>query len=523
MGVVAVLVAVLFPAVTSAETPSGDVPGVLAVGDDVGYVSLQPGRLLDTRPGAGTVDGLFAGGGAVGPSSTLELTVVGRGGVPATGVGAVVLNITATQPTASGFVTVHPTGAALPNASNLNFVAGQTTPNLTIARVGDGGNVSLFNFAGDTHLIADVVGWFPGTASVTGAPATAVSVGGTFSCALLVEATIKCWGRNNVGMLGNGTLVASDTPVPVTGITTAVSITSGDAHSCALLANGTIQCWGVNFSAELGDGTVASPDSPTPIQVVGINNARSINVGPGGHHTCAALTDGRVKCWGWNEFGQLGDGTRITYRGIEPGAVGGIDNAVSVSAGYTHSCAVLANGTVKCWGDNRFGQLGDGGTVSWAPAPLSVVGITNAVAVSSGGYHSCALLADRTLRCWGQNGGGELGNGGVPATSSTPVVVPGIANVTSLGAGYANTCVVIGNATLRCWGIGWLGDGSQSISKVPVVVAGIANGASVVGGIGHTCAVLADRRIKCWGFNQFGQVGDGTHITRSTPVSVYGL
>jgi hypothetical protein len=122
---------------------------------------------LETRAGLPTIDGLFDGGGAVGHGQTLDLTVTGRGGVPATGVGAVVLNVTATEPTASGFVTVYPTGTQRPNASNLNFVAGQTTPNLVIAKVGDGGKVSLFNFAGSTHLIADVVGWYPSSASVS--------------------------------------------------------------------------------------------------------------------------------------------------------------------------------------------------------------------------------------------------------------------------------------------------------------------------------------------------------------------
>jgi Domain of unknown function (DUF4282)/Protein of unknown function (DUF2510) len=135
--------------------------------DDVGFVSLQPARLLETRPGLSTVDGLFNGVGAVGPGATLDLTVVGRGGVPATGVGAVVLNITATEPTAAGYVTVFPTGPDRPTASNLNFVPGQTTANLTIAKVGAGGQVSLFNFAGSTHLIADVVGWFPTLSTFT--------------------------------------------------------------------------------------------------------------------------------------------------------------------------------------------------------------------------------------------------------------------------------------------------------------------------------------------------------------------
>ena len=122
---------------------------------------MQPARLLETRAGLTTVDGLFAGGGAVAGGTSLDLTVVGRGGVPATGVGAVVLNVTATAPTGAGFVTVYPTGAPRPTASNLNFVPGQTTPNLVIAKVGAGGKVTLFNSNGATDLIADVVGWFP--------------------------------------------------------------------------------------------------------------------------------------------------------------------------------------------------------------------------------------------------------------------------------------------------------------------------------------------------------------------------
>ena len=129
--------------------------------DDVSFTSLDPARLLDTRSGATTIDGVFAGGGAPGQSSSVDLTVVGRGGVPASGVGAVVLNVTATEPTGSGFITAYPTGTQRPNASNLNFVAGQTTPNLVITKVGADGKVTLFNSAGSTHLIADVVGWFP--------------------------------------------------------------------------------------------------------------------------------------------------------------------------------------------------------------------------------------------------------------------------------------------------------------------------------------------------------------------------
>ena len=140
------------------------------------FVGLQPARLLDTRAGLSTIDGQFNGVGAVKPYGTLDLTVVDRGGVPAAGVGSVVLNITATEPTAASFVTVFPTGRIRPTASNLNFVAGQTTPNLVIAKVGAGGKVSLFNLAGNVHLVADVVGWLPaGPNQLASGTATAVA------------------------------------------------------------------------------------------------------------------------------------------------------------------------------------------------------------------------------------------------------------------------------------------------------------------------------------------------------------
>ncbi|MEJ7765550.1 MAG: hypothetical protein WKF86_08650, partial [Acidimicrobiales bacterium] len=136
-----------------------DVAGWFPVGSD--YNTVLPARLMDTRPGASTTDGISAAGGAVGPGATRTLTVTGRGGVPASGVGAVVLNITATGPTAGGFLTVFPADATRPNASNLNFVPGQTIPNLVIARVSAGGQVSIYNSSGSTHLIADVAGWLP--------------------------------------------------------------------------------------------------------------------------------------------------------------------------------------------------------------------------------------------------------------------------------------------------------------------------------------------------------------------------
>jgi len=196
---------------------------VSAAGDDVGYTSLQPARLLDTRAGSPTIDGAFAGGGALGQGGVVNLTVVGRGNVPTTGVGAVVLNVTATSPTASGFVTVYPYGAQRPNASNLNFVTAQTTPNLVITKVGANGQVALFNSAGNTHLVADVVGWFPSSSSYTsllparlldtraGSPTIdgAFAGGGALGQGGVVNLTVV--GRGNVPATGVGAVVLNVT------------------------------------------------------------------------------------------------------------------------------------------------------------------------------------------------------------------------------------------------------------------------------------------------------------------------
>ena len=386
---------------------------VSAAGDDVGYTSLQPARLLDTRAGSPTIDGAFAGGGALGQGGVVNLTVVGRGNVPTTGVGAVVLNVTATSPTASGFVTVYPTGTQRPNASNLNFVTGQTTPNLVITKVGANGQVALFNSAGNTHLIADVVGWFPSASPTPAVSNVTISAGANHSCALLADTTIKCWGNNFAGQLGDGTNIGSNTPVTVTGLSGATQISIGSYHSCALLANGTIKCWGFNGDGQLGNAAFPMVAN-TPVTVTGITGATQISAG--GNHSCALLADTTIKCWGNNGYGTNIDSNALV-------TVTGITGATQISAGSAHSCALLANAAVKCWGYNGTGQLGNGNRFD-ANTPLTVIGTAGATQISAGGFHSCALLADTTIRCWGNNVEGALGDG-TNTDSNTPVAVIG--------------------------------------------------------------------------------------------------
>jgi alpha-tubulin suppressor-like RCC1 family protein len=278
--------------------------------------------------------------------------------------------------------------------------------------------------------------------------ATAVAAGYKHSCALLQNGTVKCWGDNSYGELGNGNTVLqsqrggpstahSSVPVTVTGISTAIAITSSDGyHSCAVLQGGTVKCWGDNSNGQIGNGTRNT--ATTPVAVTGITNA--VAVSSGDFHTCALLADGTIRCWGLNFSGQLGDGTG--WDSDTPVQVSGISTAAAVSVGVIHTCAVLQDGTARCWGYNSNGQIGDGTTTDrWAPAAVS--GITTAIgAVAAGNNDSCVVLQGGVVKCWGMNPYGELGNG-TTADAHTPSTVAGLTvtwsssntNVATINAG----------------------------------------------------------------------------------------
>ncbi len=407
-----------------------DVAGWFAEGAT--FTSFAPRRLLDTRPGAPTVDGQESGGGSVGPGATRSLPVLGRGGVPASGVSAVVLNVTVVDPTSAGYVTVFPSGEPRPTASNVNFPAGRTVPNLVFAKVGGDGAVDLFNASGSAHVVVDVAGWFP-----TASP-TAVAAGGSHTCSLVADRTLRCWGKGQYGALGNGAAVEADLPVTVKDITTATAVASGDSgFSCALLADGTVRCWGHNDQGQVGDGTTS--DRSVPVPVSGITTAIAISAGAS--HACAVLADGTVRCWGANVSGQLGNGS--TSGSPVPVLAEGVADATAVSAASMQTCVVIEGGTVRCWGDNYFGSLGDGTTTSSSTAVV-VQGVDTAVAVAGGTGQQCALLLDHTVRCWGLGASGRLGNGGT-TSSSIPVAVQGITTAVAISAGAARPA--------RCWPI----------------------------------------------------------------------
>jgi alpha-tubulin suppressor-like RCC1 family protein len=317
--------------------------------------------------------------------------------------------------------------------------------------------------------------------AVTGiTAATRVAAGDDDTC-VIVSGGVRCWGDNWSGQLGIGSRDGDGhgLPTAVTGISTATDVAINSDHACAVLSNGSVRCWGRNDSGQLGNG--ATTDSFTPVAVKGITTATTVAVGYGS--TCVRVSTGGIKCWGDNSSGQLGNGTfRSSLAAV---SVAGITTAITVAGGGPTNCARLSGGAIRCWGSNFAGELGrgtsdeQGGPASATDAtPMAPKGITTSVALGSGGGASCVVLTGGSARCWGANGDwrypyGEWQN---PRSFDTaPVIVPGVSSATSVTAGGGHACARLGDGSVRCWGnneLGQLGDGSPAIVVAPGTVAG---------------------------------------------------
>jgi alpha-tubulin suppressor-like RCC1 family protein len=362
------------------------------------------------------------------------------------------------------------------------------------------------------------------TPSVSG-KASSIAAGHSHTCAVTGSGGVKCWGNNEHGELGNGTWSSSPVPVDVTGLKTGVrSVVAGWGHTCALTTSGGVKCWGYNQNGELGNG--ANNKSNTPVDVRGLTaGVKSLEAGD--DHTCAVLESGGVKCWGFNEYGQLGDGTAVD-RNAPVDVQGIIPQVVMIAAGWGHTCALTSQGSVKCWGNNHYGQVGDGSSIENLHTPVNVAGLTYGMkAISADGGHTCALLERGVLVCWGNNKYGQLGDG-TAEVREVPVPVVGLTtDIARVVAGWNHTCVVKTSGDLVCWGwnyYGQLGNGIRTTSTRPVDAGELVYGVTDLAiGWGHTCAITDAGGVQCWGLNDMGQIGDGSTTDAFLPVDVLGL
>ena len=345
-----------------------------------------------------------------------------------------------------------------------------------------------------------------------------IAGGEAHTCARNSAGAVACWGSNSNGQLGNGeggTNAYKNTPVAVLALTNAVAIATGNYHTCAVLSTGEAKCWGKNDIGQLGDNSTT--DRHTPVAVSALTDA--VAIAAGAYHTCALLSTGGAKCWGFNNLGQLGNGEGGPNTDkTTPVTVLALTDAVALAAGNSHTCALLGNGRVKCWGYNNYGQLGDGATNDQSNnnTARAVLGIDKAVAITTGHSHTCAVLKNGEVKCWGATSF-NYGN--------TPVAVLELTGAVAIAAGDGHTCAVLNTGGAKCWGVdsnGQLGDGGSNTNQnTPVDVLDLTGTVAIASGNYHTCALLSNGRVKCWGRNNGGQLGDGTfNANQDTPVDV---
>jgi alpha-tubulin suppressor-like RCC1 family protein len=342
-------------------------------------------------------------------------------------------------------------------------------------------------------------------------------------------------GLDPIAMVAVGTGTASPTATPVPATATLVSpagvtftrLAVGKAHSCALDSGGTPYCWGWNNDGELGDGTFTDHRIPMPVGA-----GRAFNSLVAGYfHTCGLAPDGTAYCWGANGFGQLGTGIDNFHdHETTPVAVIGGLTFTSIVAGGNHTCALTVGGTAYCWGWNLSGELGDG-TRTNRVVPVAVSGGQTFTSLFAGYSHSCGLTLGGAAYCWGENNWGQVDGILVPtqawAYKTSPVAVAGGLTFMSLAAGLNHTCGLTSHGMAYCWGVdgnGQLGAGLNGGATLngPVPVLGGLTFTRLAAGEQHTCGLATDGTAYCWGVNQLGELGDGTATARAAPVAVSG-
>ena len=344
------------------------------------------------------------------------------------------------------------------------------------------------------------------------------------------QTNLMGWGDNRYGQLGVGAFdtaapYSRSAPTAVSGIPNITALADGFYHSVALAADGTVWTWGYNDYGELGVGAfdvVAPYGRNAPTQIPHFTGV--IAVAAGTNHSLALKSDGSVWAWGWNIFGQLGDGSGVNQNA--PVKINGLTNVIAIAAGGVHSLALLADGSIMAWGGNSYGELGDGTTTNRA-TPLLV---WSGTAIACGQYHSLAKHTSGRIYAWGSNANGQLGDG-TTTSRQTPTPVPGLAGTAFFTAGAFSSFAIENDGTV--WGWGWnaygqIGDGTTTDRLVPARTKNLTNAIAIASGQAHCLALKADGTVWTWGWNAYGQAGSGAFATvapfgNTTPQQVLSI
>ena len=435
------------------------------------------------------------------------------------------LTITWSAPSASSVVVRRAEGATAPDSPTAGTGVTSTGSTATDTGLRPGSTYSYATFA------VDSAGRVSSATTVTGTTTAVsqISAGWKHTCAVIDDGTIQCWGDNTEGQLGNGSFGGTPGTVTVSGITTATAVTAGTQHTCALLSDGAARCWGTGADGALGYNSATASAVPVP---VALGDGKAFTISAGNGFTCASMFGGTARCWGLGSAGQMGNGFTDSPN-LTPTPVSDITTASAISAGEGGTACVRLGGglagQVRCWGYNGDSQVGDPRPPAAenikTPFTVDAVALPDAAGVSMGRVHACANTDGGTVKCWGGNDAGQLGNGAPGPDSAIPVDT-GLSGVTNVSAGEDSSCARLSDATVRCWGFngkGQVGDGSLADRATPTPVSTLADATDVSVGHWFACATRDRALPVCWGFNDKGQLGDGGTTDATTPVVVSTL
>ncbi|RZP10851.1 MAG: hypothetical protein EVA35_01830 [Candidatus Poseidoniales archaeon] len=386
-----------------------------------------------------------------------------------------------------------------------------------------------------THANASTL-FYPGSQEGSTYSYSTISASQDSTCAVAEDHSMRCWGRDDYMQLGriqwNGQNMYQPTNVSLTSngySSSALEVSAYGNHACALMSDERIKCWGDSTYGQLGtSGGSSLPD----VTNFWSTSSMATQVSLGRNHTCAILVDQSVWCWGDNNWAQMGQGYLSNAPFWSPSQVPQIGStSIAVSAGAEHSCAILMNGSAYCWGWLTYGKLGDGGLSSTVGSPswVAVLPQNRTVAAISAGHHNtCAILDDGTVRCWGLNNYGQYGDGTTTTqlTSSGEALLPSGKTAIAIDVGAYHVCAILNDDSTYCWGkndYGQLGVGSTVSFHTTPTQVNVPNGitfSTISTGYDHTCAISSDASAYCWGDNSHGELGDGTSVDRNSPVEI---